>query len=50
MFVVVKEKLYKGPVYLVTLPSRSTAPDKKWYDDYRKPYTRKFGKKCRFIS
>jgi len=30
MSVVVKGKLYKGRVYLVTLSTRRTAPDKKW--------------------
>jgi hypothetical protein len=30
MSVEVKEKLYKGRVHFVTLPTRSTAPDKKW--------------------
>lgn len=38
MSVEVKEKLYKDRVYFVTLPTRNTAPDKKWQDDYRKPY------------
>jgi hypothetical protein len=37
MSVEVKEKLYKGRVYFVTLHTRNIAPDKKWRNDYRKP-------------